>query len=419
MYLYWEVAVLDPDGYIWVYHHIERRSIPQLIWDKFAEWQADPVGGGFIPPDTHIGDIVKWTDKAFAIRRFNHIHLNILGAGGAYLNGFQFHTPLADTDAPEILEVGLLQGGAIYPGNQVQGDYSLYVHARDLVLDDMYYLPPYEVMFTVDGGPANTTWRFDTLPGGANDKIYLNDFYVPPTCGDYHCREFYIDVGFMPGSQYAFPATGGLHTVGVTVRDYAGNEDSAAFLYTVIAPPEGTTVWQEPFEGDLGWVRDPGGTDTASLGAWERGDPEATDFAGPKQLGAAAFGSNDLATGLLAGPNAHSHDVDGGVTSMRSPAIPLPAGGGLVLSFYYYLAHGTNSSADDYLRGKVVGSTTVTVWEELGAAEDDDADWAVATASLDAFAGQTVYLVVEAADAGPASLVEAAIDDLVITSLAP
>ena len=37
MYLYWEVAVLDPDGYIWVYYHIDKRSIPQQIWDKFAD----------------------------------------------------------------------------------------------------------------------------------------------------------------------------------------------------------------------------------------------------------------------------------------------------------------------------------------------------------------------------------------------
>jgi len=227
MYLYWEVAVLDPNGYIWVYHHIERRSIPQLIWDAFADYQADPVNGGFIPADTHIGNIVKWTDKAFHLRTFNHIHLNILGAGGVYLNPFAFHTALADTDPPEILEVGLLQGGALYAGGtEIPGDYSLYVHARDLVLDEMYYLPPNEVTFTVDGGPANTTWRFDTLPGGANDKVYLNDFYVSPTCGDYHCREFYIDVGFIKDSQYAFPAAGGEHTVVVTVRDYAGNEDS-------------------------------------------------------------------------------------------------------------------------------------------------------------------------------------------------
>jgi hypothetical protein len=419
MYLYWEVAILDADGYIWVYHHIERRSIPQLIWTKFAEFQADPVNGGFIPADTHIGDIVKWTDKAFGFRRFNHIHLNILGSGGVYVNGFEFHTALPDTAAPEILEIGLLQGGAVYAGGtEIAGDYSLYVHARDLVLDDMYYLPPYEVAFAVDGGPPNTTWRFDTLPGGADDKVYLNDFYVSPTCGDYHCREFYIDAGFIPDSQYAFPATGGPHTVVVTVRDYAGNEDSRSFPYTVIAPPEGAIAWQDTFETDLGWVRDPDGTDTASLGLWERGDPEATDFDGPKQLGTSAFGSNGMATGLLAGPNARSYDVDSGVTSIRSPAIALPAAGDLTLSFYYYLAHSTNSSPDDYLRVTVVGATAATVLDELGAPENDDAAWALATASLNAFAGQTVYLLVEAADAGPASLLEAALDDVRIVSSA-
>jgi hypothetical protein len=416
MYLYWEVAVLDPDGYIWVYHHIDKRSIPQLIWDKFAEWQADPVNGGFIAPDTHIGDIVKWTDKAFHLRTFNHVHLNILGAGGAYLNGFEFHTALADVDAPEILEVGLLQGGAIHAGHEALGDYSLYVHARDLVLDDMYTLPPYEVAFAVDGGPSNTTWRFDDLPGGADDKVYLNDFYVAPTCGDYHCREFYINLGFIRDSQYVFPAAGGEHTVVVTVSDYAGNEDSQSFSYTVLAPRAGTTVWQDAFESDLGWVRNPSGSDTARLGMWEWGDPEETDLSGLKQLGTPATGSNDLVTGRLAGPNAHSYDVDGGVTSIRSPAFTLPAEGELTLSFYYTLAHSNNSSVDDYLRVKVVGPSTMIVFEELGAAEDDDAAWALATVSLNAFAGQTVYLLVEAADGGPASLVEAALDDVLVVS---
>jgi hypothetical protein len=416
MYLYWEVAVLDPDGYIWVYHHIERRSIPQLIWDKFAEWQADPVGGGFIPPDTHIGDIVKWTDKAFHERRFNHLHLNILGAGGAYLNPFEFHGALADASPPEILEVGLLQGGAITEGTEALGDYSLYVHARDLVLDEMLYLPPYEVTFTADGGPSNTTWRFDTLPGGADDKRYLNDFYLPPTCGDYHCREFYIDVGFLPDARFAFPAAGGEHTVEVTVRDYAGNTDSRSFTYTVAAPPEGTLVWRDSFESDTGWTVNPYGADTASLGIWERGEPEATDLDGPKQLGAPAAGSNDLVTGRLAGPNAHSDDVDGGVTSIRSPDFTLPAADDLTLSFYYTLAHSVNSSADDYLRVKVVSQSTTTVFEELGAPEDRDAAWALAAVSLEVFAGQTVHLLVEAADGGPASLVEAAIDDVRVIS---
>jgi hypothetical protein len=51
----------------------------------------------------------------------------------------------------------------------------------------------------------------------------------------------------------------------------------------------------------------------------------------------------------------------------------------------------------------------------LGAAADVDGAWASASASLNAFAGQTVRLLIEAADAGTASLVEAGIDDVRIT----
>ena len=72
-------------------------------------------------------------------------------------------------------------------------------------------------------------------------------------------------------------------------------------------------------------------------------------------------------TGRLAGAAAGDFDLDGGVTSIRSPAITLPATGTLTLTFSYYFAHGTNSSTADFLRVQVVGTTTSTVLEELGA----------------------------------------------------
>jgi aminopeptidase S len=99
------------------------------------------------------------------------------------------------------------------------------------------------------------------------------------------------------------------------------------------------------------------------------------------------------------------------VTSIRSPDIVLPTGGSLTLSFSYYLSHYSNGSSDDFLRVKVVGSTTTTVFEELGSG---DIDGAAFSTSLDGFAGQTVYLLIEAADGGSGSVVEAAIDDVLI-----
>ena len=177
----------------------------------------------------------------------------------------------------------------------------------------------------------------------------------------------------------------------------------------------GTVVFEDTFETNLGWQVNPNGTDTATTGAWERGDPEATTSSGTKQLGTTTSGSNDLVTARLAGASAGANDIDAGVTSIRSPAITLPASGTLTLSFSQYLAHGSNATNADFLRVSVVGTTTSVVFQRLGSATDVDGAWVTSTASLNAFAGQTIRLLIEAADAGTASLVEAGIDDVRIT----
>ena len=177
----------------------------------------------------------------------------------------------------------------------------------------------------------------------------------------------------------------------------------------------GTTVFFDNFETSLGWQANPIGTDTATTGQWERGNPETTTSNGTKQLGTTVSGVNDLVTARLAGASAGVNDIDGGVTSIRSPAITLPATGNLTLSFSQYLAHGSNATSADFLRVSVVGSTTSVVFQRLGSATDVDGVWATASANLNSFAGQTVRLLIQAADAGTASLVEAGIDDVRIT----
>lgn len=187
------------------------------------------------------------------------------------------------------------------------------------------------------------------------------------------------------------------------------DHDDLVFAVSSTGP---TTVFFDDFETSLGWTTNPFGTDTATTGLWERGNPETTTSSGTKQQGTTVSGVNDLVTGRLAGSSAGVHDVDGGVTTIRSPAIALPSSGTLTLSFSYYLAHANNSSSADFLRVKVVGATTATVLEELGAANDDDAAWATFSGNVSSFAGQTVRILVEAADASTASLVEAAVDDV-------
>lgn len=200
-----------------------------------------------------------------------------------------------------------------------------------------------------------------------------------------------------------------------TVLNRAG--DAAAYaLWTLAAGTPATVVWSDTFETATGWTTNPAGTDTATTGQWERGVPQATNSSGPKQLAATISGTNDLVTGRLAGTSAGDYDIDGGTTSVRSPAIALPATGPLTLKLSWYLAHGNNATSADFFRVSVAHSGgTTTLFTQLGSATNRDAAWASGSWSLTGYAGQSVRILVEAADAGTASLVEAAVDDVVIT----
>lgn len=204
------------------------------------------------------------------------------------------------------------------------------------------------------------------------------------------------------------------HGMGVSASGNNGTTHNAASdVPADCSGGGGTDVFFDNFETSLGWATNPSGADTATTGQWERGDPEATNSSGTKQLGTTVSGVNDLVTGRLAGASAGVHDIDGGVTSIRSPNITLPSTGNLVLSFSFYLAHGSNSSNADFLRVRVVsGATNTVVFQRLGAAADVDGAWASTSVNLNSFAGQTVTIVIEAADASTASLVEAGIDDV-------
>ena len=195
-------------------------------------------------------------------------------------------------------------------------------------------------------------------------------------------------------------------------------EEAADCVYRVIGKqaqycagaPTPTTLFFDDFEANRGWTTST--TDTATLGRWERGDPAATTSSGTKQLGTTASGTNDLVTGAAAGSGPGDFDVDGGTTTITSPAITLTGGTHYNLSLSWYLAHGSNASSADFFRVQVNGQTLL---QRLGAAANLNGAWTTSTVSLDAFAGQTIRIVISAADASTASLVEAGVDDVRVT----
>jgi hypothetical protein len=177
-------------------------------------------------------------------------------------------------------------------------------------------------------------------------------------------------------------------------------------------------VFRDDFETDQGWTTNPSGTDTATTGMWEWANPEGTYYTGVKQLGTTVNGNKGLVTQALAGSHGGIYDIDGGLTSIRSPDIVLPslsaADDNLELSLYYNFAHTNNSSVDDEFRITLVGNSNTVLYEELGAASNQNGRWQELMVNLNSHAGQTVYLLIEASDKGSGSIVDAQIDDVVI-----
>lgn len=243
--LYWEVAILDAQGYVWQYHHLDYSSIPQAIHQAYVAYQANPSTGGFVPANSLLGSIVFWPEVSFGYR-FNHIHLNILAAGDVYLNPLDFFID-DDQQAPVIHELGLYIGSnTLITGNTIPAgtNYSLYAKVSDLYRSQVYSLPPNRVEYSLDGGPWELVWDFNTLPGGSSATSFVNNYYLPDrTMGDYENRVFYINLGFSTGGQKQFPQTPGEHKLKLRVWDHAYNQSQSLFnwIITEAIPDTGCT----------------------------------------------------------------------------------------------------------------------------------------------------------------------------------
>jgi hypothetical protein len=169
----------------------------------------------------------------------------------------------------------------------------------------------------------------------------------------------------------------------------------------------------DDFEIARGWTVNPSGADTASRGKWERAlGQQTTDPNGPKQLGNASSGEAAFVTARAAGSGPAVNDVDGGVTTLRSPQFRLGTGTWTV-SFDYTFAHDAAASADDHLRVSVLYNGTKTpVWSIVGDGANANAAWTSASASLTPWKGKQIRLLVEARDGGPDNILEAALDDV-------
>jgi aminopeptidase S len=129
----------------------------------------------------------------------------------------------------------------------------------------------------------------------------------------------------------------------------------------------------------------------------------------------AADGQFALITDGRPGSYAGSFDVDNGVTTIRSPNIDLTNASQINLSFSYFFAHLANASNRDHLRIRVIGTTRSTIFKKNGTNRIVEAEWKTRTIDISQFAGQTIYLLIQAADRNSSSLVEAGIDNITVS----
>ena len=140
-------------------------------------------------------------------------------------------------------------------------------------------------------------------------------------------------------------------------------EEAADCVYRVIgkqaqycggAPPA-TTVFSDDFETDRGWTERARPTRPPPA-RWERGDPGGDHQQRRQAARHDGERHNDLVTGAAAGAAAGDFDIDGGTTTITSPAITLTGGTHYNLSLSWYLAHGSNASSADFFRVQVNGA---------------------------------------------------------------
>jgi hypothetical protein len=177
-------------------------------------------------------------------------------------------------------------------------------------------------------------------------------------------------------------------------------------------------AFDDDLEVNRGWRINLDGTDTATAGRWQRGNPYPTSTAsGRKQPDSVPSGRSAFVTGTAAGSSAASYDLDGGRTSVTSPTIALPGPAHQKLQFRWSFAHDRTARSGDEFRAEVldaVGAST-TVLLARGASVERNAGWHFASIDLSAWAGQTVRIRFSATDVGTNGIVEAAFDDVRVT----
>ncbi|MCC6678720.1 MAG: hypothetical protein IT436_16430 [Phycisphaerales bacterium] len=216
--------------------------------------------------------------------------------------------------------------------------------------------------------------------------------------------------------QYYFSAA---TTAGREVR-YPSDAPTAIFE---VRAYESQAVFADDFELAGGWqVGSP--SDTATRGIWERADPQAT-AAQPGDDHTPAPGIRCYITDSRAGSAVGDYDVDGGSTTLTSPAFSaLPASGtaaDVIISYWRWYSNNQGSAPGQDSMPIQISADNGLTWTTLETVSENAGAWVHKSFSLaDVPITPTAQMKFRfiARDEGSGSIIEAGIDDVQVAVLA-
>jgi hypothetical protein len=184
-----------------------------------------------------------------------------------------------------------------------------------------------------------------------------------------------------------------------------------------------TVVLDDDMESNQGWtVGAP--TDTATTGIWTRVDPIGTE-AQPEDDHSAAGGTTCFVTGQgTIGGSLGENDIDGGPTTLTTPNLDLSTFDDATVSYYRWFNNATGAEPNADLLTVDISNDGGTSWtnvETIGPeGEEVVGGWILSGFNVADYVVPTnqVRIRFVAADSAGGSVVEAAVDDVLITGLA-
>jgi C1A family cysteine protease len=201
--------------------------------------------------------------------------------------------------------------------------------------------------------------------------------------------------------------------------EVASDQGTAVRVLTLHAG-EIIAVFADDFESDLGWTAGLPGDD-AVTGMWELDEPNPT-YWGPEEVqpgsdhtagaGTRCYFTQQSSPGASQG----AYDVDGGRTTLVSPAVDLSGYDSALFAYYRWYASNTGSAPNDDDFVVDVSSDGGATWENLETLSYTERAWTRKEFYLEDYVALTDQMKFRftAQDSSPGSIVEAAIDDVSI-----